>query len=262
MPKGPKVSIITPCLNGEAYLKATLDSLYAQTYDAFEHLVIDGGSTDSSHQIVAQYPRTKLVVASDNGMYEAINRGFDLATGDVFAYLNADDLYLPDSLQRAVDMLADGADLVYGDLELIDPKGAPIYTRKYFPYGDRWMRSVDYSTIPQPATFWTKALHRRVGPFDARFKLAGDFDFFLRACAPPARVVHLPRSLAKFRIHPDALSQKALDRMRAEVDQILDKHGIKRTLERRLTGLAFQTAMRALNLPGMLWHSARKRQNR
>jgi glycosyltransferase involved in cell wall biosynthesis len=251
-----KVSIITPCLNGERYLKATLDSIYAQTYVDFEHIVVDGGSTDSSHAIIGSFPKTKLVVATDNGMYEAINRGFAMASGEVFAYLNADDLYLPKSLEQAIAVLKQGNDLVYGDLDLIDEHGRIQYTRKYLSYHPTLFQSVDYSTIPQPASFWKASLYKRVGAFDTAFKLAGDFDFFLRACLSPSRVAHVSRPLAQFRIHPDALSQKALDRMRTEVGQILDKHHIVQNLNRKLVGMVYQSGLRALNLPGMLWQSA------
>jgi glycosyltransferase involved in cell wall biosynthesis len=118
----PLVSVVTPVLNRADTIAGCLASVAAQTHPKVEHIVMDGGSTDETLDVVEAFPaRHDLhwVSGPDRGMYDAINNGLKIASGDVFAYLNSDDMWFPWMLEVAVDALQEGADLVYGDLALI-----------------------------------------------------------------------------------------------------------------------------------------------
>ncbi|MGH9665352.1 MAG: glycosyltransferase, partial [Bryobacteraceae bacterium] len=117
MKRRPRVSVVTPCLNAARYLEETILSVLAQDYAPVEYIVIDGGSTDNTPEILERYKhRLRYESRPDSGAADAINRGFTLASGDIFAYLNADDTYLPGAIAAAVRAFDEnaGAAVVYG----------------------------------------------------------------------------------------------------------------------------------------------------
>ncbi len=114
----PLVSIVTPTRDQGPYIEQTLRSVAGQTYPRIEHIVVDGGSTDGTHAILARHAAARGLVwwsEPDDGMYQAVNRGFARANGEILAYINSDDLYFPWSVEVAVRALQAGPDLVYGD---------------------------------------------------------------------------------------------------------------------------------------------------
>src|SRR5437867_1437077 len=125
-PEMPLVSIVTPVLNGERFLPETLESVHGQDYPRLEHVVVDGGSTDGTLDLLRAAPGTVWVSGPDRGMYDAVGRGFDLARGEILAYQNADDRYLvPGAVSAAVHHLCEhpDVDVVYGDFRYIDEAG-------------------------------------------------------------------------------------------------------------------------------------------
>lgn len=180
-----KVSVITVCYNSEKTIASTLDSIASQTHDNIEHVIVDGGSTDGTISIVKQKLRDGDVFVSepDEGLYDAMNKGVDLATGDIVGVLNSDDFYeSDDAVATVVEMFrrTPEADLVFGDVVFVSPdnlnKVIRLYRAAHFrPWKLRfgWMP-------PHPATFVRKTAYDRVGKYRLDMRIAADYDMFVR----------------------------------------------------------------------------------
>ena len=221
--EGPLVSIITPVLNRIETIEASLASVSNQTYRPIEHIVVDGGSTDGTLEFVRRYRSPHpfhWISEPDNGMYEAINKGLSLARGEVLAYLNSDDLYLPWSVDVAVRALQPGSDLVYGDLGILAEEAngaAGAFAIQFYPEFD--LRHYSFvSTLGQPTVFWRRSLTERIGPFDTRYRLLGDCEYWLRAAINGAKPRHVPEVLAVQVEHGSTLRATQAPTLRKEFD--------------------------------------------
>lgn len=226
-PDLPLVSVITPSYNQAQFLEETICSVLEQDYPRLEYIVVDGGSTDGSVEVIRRHaPRLAGWVSEpDRGQTEAINKGFAMATGEIFAWLNSDDTYLPGAISEAVDFLNahPKIGLVYGDAHLIDEGGRVI--------GDFPARQTDYRKlrrgyvhIPQQAAFFRAELWRRVGPLDPSFFFAMDYDLWVRL-ARIAPLQYIPRPWANFRLHGEAKSVAADDRCWPEMVRVHRREG-------------------------------------
>ncbi len=201
----PLVSIVTPVLDGARFLPDLLQSVRAQDYPRIEHLVVDGGSTDGTLDIL-RASGVRFVSGRDHGMYDAINRGFALAGGDVLAYQNADDRYVtPDAVSAVVRMLAEAPelDVVYGRFRYVDGEGRPARRRPrpQPPFAVAALRR--YNFIPPHSTFVRRrAVFERGHWLDGTLRFAGDWDWFLRMALAGCRFGFLDRVLSEFRLHP------------------------------------------------------------
>ncbi len=179
----PLVSIITATYNSGKTVRDTLQSIADQTYPGIEHIVVDGGSQDNTLSIVSEFPHVAKVVSEpDKGIYDAMNKGINLATGEIIALLNSDDFYVSKNIvQKAVDLMqSEKTDTLYGDLVYVDPVQtqkisrtwiAGSFRRKKFLFG--WMP-------PHPTFFVRKNVYDRLGHFDIRLKSAADYELMLR----------------------------------------------------------------------------------
>jgi Glycosyl transferase family 2 len=198
----PLVSIITPVINRVEALRICLASVAGQTYQPIEHIVVDGGSTDGTLELIRAYRashRFHWISEPDDGMYEAINKGVSIAHGQVLAYLNSDDLYLPWSVEVAVrELQQPGMELIYGDLGVLHAKTdseAESFYIEFYPDFD--LRHYSFvGTIGQPAVFWRRSLMERIGLFDARYRLIGDCEYWLRAALNGIQPRHIPEVMA------------------------------------------------------------------
>jgi SAM-dependent methyltransferase len=178
----PLVSIVTPTLNQGAFIEATINSIRAQTYGQFEHIVVDGGSTDGTLDILRRHEGAyamRWLSEPDRGMYDAVNKGMRLATGEILGYLNSDDLYFPWTLETVVEAFLRNprADVVFGDAYGVsDGSRADIRFQPSHRYG----YLLHSSSFVQPAVFWRRRVAEAVGEFDADMRLAGDLDYWLR----------------------------------------------------------------------------------
>jgi glycosyltransferase involved in cell wall biosynthesis len=206
MPDGrpwPRVSIVTPSYNQAQFIEETIRSVLLQGYPDLEYIIIDGGSTDGSAEIIRKYAPwlAYWVSEPDRGQSHAINKGWSVATGDWLGWLNADDIYLPGVLHRISMLLADDApvDLVYGDVQYVDNTGKlrDINIKSEFSLRDMIMRG---GLIHTPAVFWRRSLNDVAGPLDENQHYAMDNDFWLRV-APHARCRYLPGAMGTFRRH-------------------------------------------------------------
>lgn len=221
------VSIITPSYNQGRFLEATILSVLQQDYKNIEYIIVDGGSTDGSREVIQRYADRLAWWTSqpDQGQTEAINKGFARAGGDVLAWLNSDDTYQPGAVSEAVAYLQDHpeAGLVYGDANFIDEHGNVIGR---FP-----SRQTDYKRlrqgyvhICQQASFFRAELWRKVGPLDSSFYFAMDYDLWVRLSRLAALVYH-PRLWANFRLHGDAKTVAADDRCWPEMIRVHRRDG-------------------------------------
>ena len=207
-----RFTVVTPVFNGMPWLPDAVASVAAQRSDVeLEHLVLDGGSTDGSREWLATHAtelRFTLVAEPDRGQTDALAKGFDRATGEILGWLNADDLYEPGALAAARDAFAAGPDavIVSGGCLLIDPASA-VTGAIPMPPVSTFSELLRYPTnLPQPATLFRAEAYRAIGGLDRSYDMAMDVDLWLRL-ARRGSIVTLPdRTLARFRLHPDAKS--------------------------------------------------------
>ncbi len=178
-----KVSIITATYNSEATIAHCLASVKNQTYQNIEHIIIDGGSTDHTLAIIKQNEFLgELISEKDNGIYDAMNKGIDLATGDIIGILNSDDLYASDTIiQQLVDLFeTSNAAAIYGDLEYVDSIEISLVKRKWIA-GSCSKKEFLYGWMPPHPTFFVKAeLYRQYGKFNLNVYTAADYELMLR----------------------------------------------------------------------------------
>lgn len=225
--KFPLVSIVTPSYNQVGYLEQTLESVLNQEYPHIEYIVIDGGSTDGSREIIDRYTSQLAYWVSepDEGQTDAINKGFNNAHGDILAWLNSDDLYRPGAVVEAVEYFRDHPEvgMVYGDADYIDDTGEVI---GHFPAAQTDYKRLrrGYVHIPQQASFFRARLWQMVGPLDPSFYFALDYDLWVRIAAL-APIRYTPRTWAAFRLHRDAKSLAEADRCWPEMIRVHERLG-------------------------------------
>lgn len=207
--ESPLVSIVTPSYNQAPFLETTIRSVLDQDYPRIEYLVVDGGSTDGSLEIIRRYVNRLAYWVSepDAGQADAINKGWRRARGSILAYVNSDDTYLPGAIRTAVELLArhPSAGVLYGDALYIGPDGNVMgrYAAGPFHYRDAVLCGVN--PIPQPAAFIRREVIDRIGYLDAGLYGAIDLDLWVRA-GLHFQLMYVPVTLATFRLHPDSKS--------------------------------------------------------
>lgn len=196
----PLVSIVTPSLNQGRYLGETIRSILAQDYPRVEHIVVDGGSTDESLEVLRRYDRIRWISEPDRGQAHALNKGFALANGEILGWLNADDVYLPGGISAAVAALCEsGAALVHGGWSQIDEQGAVLREVPPIPF-DYQLQLEVRNGVSQPGSLFTREAFEAVGGIDESYRYAMDYELWLRLGAR-YDVQHVDRILAAFRLH-------------------------------------------------------------
>ena len=209
------LSVVTLAFNAAPYIDATLDSV-AALRTPHEHIVIDGGSRDGTADLLASRDDAALTWVSepDRGQTHAVNKGLERVTGDLCAWLNADDAYNPEAVDRAVDLLArrPDVDVLYGGIQFTDER---LEVRRTYipaePSFGRYLFFGDY--IPTPTFIFRRALLADAGLLDERWVDAADYDFYLRLMHR-RRVHRFPEPLVRFRFHPG--SKTARDALKAQ----------------------------------------------
>jgi glycosyltransferase involved in cell wall biosynthesis len=275
VPDRPLVSVVTPTLNQAQFLEPTLRSVRKQSYPRIEHIVVDGGSIDGTLEILRSAGSERgssddgvlrWQTGPDRGMYDAVNKGLELAHGEILAYLNSDDAWLPWAVEAATRVFEANprVDLVFGDgIKLHEEDGAQRL--RLFPPFDR-VSLANYESLMQPAVFWRRRLTERIGGFETGMRYVADLDYWLRAGAAGAKIAHVNEVIAIERIHAGRLSNAQGDAMAAEDRDMRARHagsaggpaGRERAVARdirwqRALWIAFVASASFRSVPG-LWH--------
>lgn len=222
----PVISVVIPSFNQAIFLERTIQSLVTQRYPRLELVVVDGGSTDGSMEIIEKYSSRLAWWCSepDRGQTQALNKGFAHTTGDIMAWLNSDDCLAPGTLARVAEYFAGHSDVdaVYGHRILIDEDDRDIGRWILPPHDDRVLSWADF--IPQETVFWRRCLWKNVGgKLDKGFGFAMDWELLLRFRASGAKIVRLPYFMGFFRIHSEQKTSAKIQEIGFSEMQMLRK---------------------------------------
>lgn len=240
-----KFSIITPCFNMERTIENTIKSIIHQSGNfEIEYIIVDGASTDNTLSIANNYKRIveentklncikveiKIISEKDRGMYDAINKGFAIASGEILAWLNADDLYLPNTFQTIQQVFCK-----YPKIKWL--KGATIFSdlggirgtkNTNYIYNQKWIQKGIYGRnapfIHQDSVFWKKELWQKINNLNSSLKLAGDYDLWIRL-AKYARLWSVNKPVSIFQKRIGQLSSN-MEKYRKEQAQISEEQGL------------------------------------
>lgn len=227
----PKISVVMPSFNQRKFIERSILSVLNQNYPNLEFIIVDGGSTDGTIEIIKKYEAHLAYWHSDQdaGQSDALNKGFSRATGDIYGWLNSDDLFLPDALFAAAEALKEtnSASVVFGDWLEIDSNDRVTATNYAFDFNLGHFIHEGFHLNSQ-AMFWRRQAHERFGEFDIKLHRTMDYDLILRLgqIEGQAAFKRIPEPLACFRRHPE---QKTLDFDRVvheEHRRIASKNGV------------------------------------
>lgn len=226
MNNSPKISIVTPSFNQAQFLERTILSILNQNYPNLEYLIIDGGSTDGSVDIIKKYEKylAYWVSEPDNGQTDAIKKGFEKSTGNILAWLNSDDIYLSGTLHKAANFFQEyiDTDLIFGNIYLIDENDNSIDELRFTDF-DFETLIFEGGNLHQTGTFWKRDFYEKVGSINPRYEFSMDIDLFCRM-GKLGKFTHINHYLAAFRIHDYSKSSTSKQKMREENLEIFHRY--------------------------------------
>jgi glycosyltransferase involved in cell wall biosynthesis len=220
----PIVTVVTPSYNQGRFIRETIDSVLAQDYPHVEYLVVDGGSSDETLDILRSYgSRLSWISEPDTGQAHAINKGWKQAKGDIVAWLNSDDVYLPGAVRKAVDAFArhQDAGVIYGEAFYIDEVGHRI--KRYPTEGFSHQRLIDLCYICQPAAFFRRSVVKDLGFLNDQLHYCMDYELLIRI-STRYPLVHIVDDLALSRLHGECKTVKSRLKALTEVVGMLHRH--------------------------------------
>jgi glycosyltransferase involved in cell wall biosynthesis len=201
----PTISIVTCSLNQSRFIEAAIRSVLGQEYPALEYIIVDGGSTDGTQEIVQRYQDRLAwwVSEPDKGQTDALIKGFRRSTGQIMGWLCSDDLLVPGTLRVVAERFSRDprVDVLYGDAVRIDEEDNVLGHKKEIDF-HRFIWLWSYNYIAQPSTFWRRDIYERVGGLDGSYRLAMDGDLWERF-SRTGKIAHVPRVLSLARKYPD-----------------------------------------------------------
>jgi GT2 family glycosyltransferase len=219
----PLVSVVTPSYNQAPFLETTIRSVLEQDYPSVEYFVMDGGSNDASVDLIRKYADRLRgwVSEKDRGQGDAINKGLARATGEIVAWLNSDDYYLPKAISSAVKTFQQNPDaaLVYGDMLAVDQNGQTLNVLRYAQYSLEDL--LCFQIIGQPAVFFRREAYEQAGGLDVNFHYMLDHLLWIRI-AQESKIVYVPQTWAAARFHPQAKNRNLAVEFPKEAFRILD----------------------------------------
>lgn len=232
----PKISVVIPSFQQADFLEKTILSILNQNYPNLELIIIDGGSNDSSLEIIKKYEKyiTYWVSEKDRGQSDALNKGFKKATGEIVAYQNSDDIYLPGIFEKVADYFQKNPkiDLVYGNRLDIN-KNDEIISESRFTRFSKTVFKYDGLPLGSQSAFWRRSLFDSIGYFDVGLRFSMDHDFFMKAAVKKARFGFIRVFLGAMRRHQGSKTENFLGKPphQAELEIINKRYGRKNWLK-------------------------------
>jgi len=220
----PPITVVTPSFNQAKFITETIESVLSQNYPDLDFVVMDGGSTDGTQDILRRYgDRIRWVSERDDGQADAVNKGVALARGEIIGWLNSDDTYLPKALAKVARVFAtrEDVDVVYGDADHVREDGSPFGPYPTAPFD--YQRLAETCFICQPATFVRRRALRDVGGVDPRLHFCMDYDLWIRL-GQRHRFAYLPEVLARSRLHKEAKTIASRRRVFREIIDTVHRH--------------------------------------
>lgn len=227
MPGGqpwPRISIVTPSYNQAGFIEETIRSVLLQGYPNLEYIVMDGGSTDGSIEIIRRYEPwlTYWVSEPDEGQADAINKGWRRSGGEIIAWINSDDFYEAGAFEKAALFLCEnpGVDLIFGDCNVIGPESQMLGVMKAWQL-DRKRELTGRNMVIQPSSFFRRRLLDTVGELDTGFQYVFDYDWWVRILLADGEIQRLSTPLANYRLHHSSKSVSSWLNLSRENETIL-----------------------------------------
>ncbi len=198
-----KISVVTPTFNSIHTLEETIKSVMQQDYPHVEHIVVDGGSTDGTLEMLKRFPHLKWITEKDQGHYHAMDKGCLMATGEIVAILNSDDCYRPGVLTAVAKAFEKHPDWdgLFGDVVFVDGDGREIFRREEAMF-DRQIIRYGHNVVNHQALFLKLAVYRRIGGYRYKdFKNCCDYEYVMRLIRERCRIGHIPVYLIDYRYH-------------------------------------------------------------
>ncbi len=256
----PSISIVTPSYNQGPYLEETIRSVLDQNYPNLQYIIIDGGSTDNSVEIIKKYADrlSYWVSEKDKGQTDALNKGITRCTGEVFGYINSDDLLLPGSLNRVARSWENGTQWVVGWSKYLEPDGGD------WPYTVRTLqRPADwfiYNPIPQQSSFWATKVFKEIGPFREDLHYCFDYEYWMRmhfkAGLRPAIV---RQCLGAFRLHDASKTMSVWPKFDKEFEVIRAEYKPYLSMKDRYQWWAGRRQVLAGDCRNRMWQALKKK---
>ena len=206
----PLISIITPCLNRAEYIKETIESVLKQNYCNFEHIIIDGGSTDNTLEILSHYPHLRVISEPDRGLYDALNKGIQLAQGNIIGWINSDDLYDDDIFQEVVYKVKKfhSVEIIVGDSDLFEDSqnGRHIVRKNKFYSCNELTEGRLTGIVSLNGCFFNRRIFDRIGLFNTKYCLVSDHDFLIRLSIYQPICTSIGRVTYHYRQHKGSLT--------------------------------------------------------
>lgn len=243
-----KFSIVTVVLNRRSYIRKAIENVIGQKYDNFEHIVIDGGSTDGTVDVLREYPHLKWISEKDAGSVFALNKGLALISGDVFGWLNSDESYLPNTMAKAERYLEDHPDwdMIYGTSLFVDESGRTLGRNRLKPF-DLRRQILGFNSVGPPSAMFlrTRALRAVGGRVDERWQHAYDHDLWIRV-GTKFKIKAVQECFSTFGIHAQSGISTAPQHAEREARLIRRAYGGERRLIDRLFWAPYRDAYVAL----------------
>jgi glycosyltransferase involved in cell wall biosynthesis len=217
MSNSPKISVVTPSFNSIHTIQATIESVAGQDYPQVEHIVVDGGSTDGTVELLKKHPSLKWISEKDEGHYHAMDKGTRMASGEVVAILNADDCYRPGALREVAAAFEKHPDWdgLFGDIVFVDGEGQEIFRREEAMF-DRQIIRFGHNMVNHQTLFLKTAVYLRLGGYRYKdFKNCCDYEYVMRLIKADCKIGHIPVYVVDYRYHDHG--QSADVRVRANM---------------------------------------------